>query len=130
MIRPFRRDQKNDLANAEGEALLVACVGQVLGTRSDTPTSAGELAWRTGFGSRLHTLRHRNLGDTTDLLALYYAEEAVSRWEPRVQLTTVRVVDIEPRRRRILARFVPIDVRGQVLGRELESQVDLTGGAS
>lgn len=130
ILRPFVRDQKNDLANTDGEALLIACVGQVLGTRADTPTSAGELPFRTEFGSRLHMLRHRNVGETTDLLAVFYCEEALAAWEPRVQVTTVRVIaGDKPRTRRVFVRFVPVDIRGAVLGRELESVVDL-GGAS
>lgn len=84
LVRPFRRDQRSDFANAGGRALVKACVGQVLGTRADSASGAGELPWRTEFGSRLHLLRHRNQTDEAFYaLAVTYTRDALQRWEPR-----------------------------------------------
>lgn len=81
--RPFRRDQ-NDFASATGIALLRARVGQILGTRCDTPISSGELPWRTEFGSKLHLLRHRRDTPVVRALARAWAQEALVQWEPRL----------------------------------------------
>lgn len=89
LLRPFRRDEKNDLANGGGLALLTARVGQVLGTKADSTAGPGELAWRSDFGSRLHLLRHKNGSDALASLARAMVVEALRRWEPGVVVTSV-----------------------------------------
>ncbi len=92
LLAPFRRDQKGDFAAGGEEALVIACVAQVLGTESATPTAQGELPWRPDFGSRLYTLRHRNLDDpVTQQIARVYAADALERWEPRFRLQALRL---------------------------------------
>lgn len=90
IIRPFRRDQKNDIANDNGIDLIRACVGQVLGTRAADGAFAnqGELPWRQAFGSRLYLLKHRK-GPMLTELARIYVTEALALWEPRVILTAI-----------------------------------------
>lgn len=85
LLRPFRRDAKNDFANGSDVALVRACVGQVLGT------AAGELPWRGEFGSQLERLRHMNQGPVMDEMARIFVTDALKRWEPRVRVRTVRV---------------------------------------
>lgn len=91
ILRPFRRDQKNDFANGMGTDLLRATAGQILGTRADGPNSVGELPWRGEFGSRLYLLRHRMINPTTRELARHYSQEALRRWEPRIVVTRASV---------------------------------------
>jgi len=89
LLRPFRRDQKLDFANAAGLELVRSAVGQVLGTRAASDTIQGEIPWRTEFGSLLYLLRHRNNDITTRELARVYVAQAIARWEPRVRVTNV-----------------------------------------
>lgn len=98
IIRPFRRDAKNDFANASGRALVAACAGQILGTRARGPKASGELRWRGAFGSRLYQLRHKPINTTTRELARHYAREDLARWEPRLVVVTVDLIGDQQRR--------------------------------
>jgi phage baseplate assembly protein W len=51
----------------------------------------GELPWRTEFGSLLHLLRHQKNDAVLQELARVHVADALKRWEPRVQLTSVQV---------------------------------------
>lgn len=84
LLRPFRRDEKNDFANETGIRLVVAAVVQVLGTICDSGVTSGELPWRTEFGSVIELLRHRNANEILAELANIYVFESLQRWEPRV----------------------------------------------
>ena len=87
LLRPFRRDEKADFANASGEDLVRSAVGQVLGTRSSSAQAIGELPWRPEFGSLLYTLRHSNNNDALEQIAQSYVIDALRKWEPRVNVT-------------------------------------------
>ena len=91
LLRPFRRDEKNDFANAGGAALVRSAVGQILGTRSAADYTQGELKWNTEFGSLLYFLRHINNDVALQELAKLRVVEALKRWEPRL---LVKAVDI------------------------------------
>ena len=115
VIRPLRRDRKNDFANATGAALVAAAVGQILGTRAsdEAGSSKGEIPWRTGFGSLLHLIRHRSNTPLLQELAKFYVIDALKRWEPRVRVTAVDVLDagdVRPTDRRKLVLRVRFDV--------------------
>lgn len=88
LITPFRRDQKNDFANATGRDLVESCAAQVLGTRARGPRVAGELRWRGQFGTRLYLLRHQPINLRNRELAKLYAQEGLKQWEPRVVVTS------------------------------------------
>lgn len=90
--RPFRRDEKNDFANASGLELVLSCAGQVLGTRAQSPSGSGELPWRTEFGSKIHLIRHRNNNVLTREIARTFAQEALAKWEPRLLVVDVTIV--------------------------------------
>lgn len=93
IIAPLRRDQKGDFAAGAEAELVMTCVRQVLGTECSTPTAEGELPWRPEFGSRLHTLRHRNLDDPVTLqLARVYTTDALESWEPRFRVRGVTLM--------------------------------------
>lgn len=91
ILRPFRRDGKSDFANGEGEALLRAAVGLVLGTVCASDTTQGELPWRTEFGSLLHLLRMRNNSPALAELARNRVVRALTTWVPAVRVRSVLV---------------------------------------
>lgn len=92
LLRPFRRDSKQDFVNGEGVLLIAASIGQILGTICGSEISSGELPWRTEFGSLLHLLRLRNNSPALIEEARAYVAMALSRWEPRARITGVRVL--------------------------------------
>jgi len=89
ILRPFTRDQKVDFANASGARLVAACVGQVLGTSSDSEFASGELPWRTAFGSKLYLLRQRLNSQALVEQARRFVADALRRWEPRIRINAV-----------------------------------------
>ncbi len=80
LLTPFRRDRKSDFASGSGKKLTRAKVLQVLLTEGDTPQSAGELPWRTAFGSGLHLLRHQRNDAALAQLARVRVRDALRRW--------------------------------------------------
>lgn len=123
LLRPFRRDQKSDFANGAGRDLLESNAGQVLGTRCGGSGRAGELPWRSAFGSRLHLLRHASINARTRELARVYAGDALRRWEPRLAITHCEVLK-DPRRERALI----VDLRFDLLpGNRVAGGATLTG---
>ena len=89
LLAPFRRDKKRDFASGCGDDLLASKVLQALMTAGATPKSAGELPWRTSFGSGLCLLRHlRNDAALADL-ARVYVRDCLKRWVPEVELVDV-----------------------------------------
>ena len=103
LLRPFRRDRKVDFAAAGGEALVRSAVGQILGTMASSDFTQGELPWRTEFGSLLHLLRHQKNDAVLQELARVHVADALKRWEPRVQLTSVQVTRERDRGENVLA---------------------------
>lgn len=87
---PFARDAR-DLATLAGADLALAQAEQVLGTEADSPKGAGEMPWRTAFGSVLHLLRHRPNDLALGALALVHARDALARWAPGVAVTAAQV---------------------------------------
>lgn len=91
IIRPLRRDQKRDFANATGVEFVASQISQVLGTVAASESTAGELPWRTEFGSLLHLLRFQNLTPVTAEKARAFVAGALRRWVPRARITSVQV---------------------------------------
>jgi phage baseplate assembly protein W len=91
LLRPFQRDGRSDFASAGGEAVVRSAVGQVLGTIGGSDFTQGELPWRTEFGSLLHLLRHQKNDHVPQELARVNVVDALKRWEPRVQVTSVEM---------------------------------------
>lgn len=79
LMRPFYRSQ--DFMHGTGVPEILSNVGQVLGT------APGTLPWRPELGCALHRLRHRANKPGLRELASLYVEQALSKWEPRAQLT-------------------------------------------
>ena len=75
-----------------GLNLVRSGVEFVLGTKCADPLGVGgEIPWRQEFGSRIGSLRHRNMDEVTKALARYYARDAMSRWEPRVAVGEIDI---------------------------------------
>lgn len=89
ILRPFRRDEKNDFANAGGLDLVKACVAQILGmdgASPDNPMNQGELRWDPERGAQLRRLRHHANNDLLQAMARTFVVDALARWEPRVRV--------------------------------------------
>lgn len=91
LLRPFRRDQKSDFANASGEALVRACVGQVLGMQGAGAISQGELPWAPERGSLLYLLRHQANDLVLQNLGRQYVIDALRAFEPRIRVRATRI---------------------------------------
>lgn len=91
LIRPFRRDEKNDFANAGGLDLVRACVGQILGMRGSNQRLQGELEWAPERGSLLYLLRHKGNDVVLQQLARVYVVDCLREFEPRVATRSVVV---------------------------------------
>ena len=91
LLRPFRRDKKQDFAADAGEAVIRSAIGQILGTMARSDFTQGELPWNTAFGSLLHLLRHQKNDAVLQELARVHVVDALKRWEPRVRVTSVQV---------------------------------------
>lgn len=83
LITPFRRTASSDFLAAEGEPLVSSSLEQILGTRP------GELRWRPDFGIDLERYRHKNNSPALGQQLAQEEAEAISAWEPRVQLISV-----------------------------------------
>lgn len=91
IVRPFRRDEKNDFATAGGVELIKSCVGQILGTYGASPKVQGELEWNPDFGSILYMMRHQNNTTVLAELGKVYVVGALRRFEPRIKIKGVGV---------------------------------------
>lgn len=133
LTTPFVRGA-NDFASAAGVELVKSCVSQVLGTIGDTPISGGELPWRTEFGSALERMRHRNQDYMFVELARTYVVDAITRWEPRALVKTVRLGQSTSNARQA-SIFVTFDViRANVPGNAVVAadqtvEIPIPGGA-
>ena len=129
LLGPFRRDRKQDFAAGDGDALVRSAVGQILGTMAASEFTQGEMPWRTEFGSLLHLLRHQKNDAVLQELARVHVADALKRWEPRVQLTSVQVTREPDRRENVLAirlRYNIISTNvpgGDVSAGDLESTI-------
>jgi hypothetical protein len=91
LLIPFRRDRKRDFASGAGGDLLASKVMQALMTRGFTPSSSGELPWRTAFGAGLDLLRHQRNDAALAELARVHVRDAIRRWVPEAELVGVSV---------------------------------------
>lgn len=119
IIQPFRRVGSDFQADG-GEPLVKACAKQVLGT------DEGELPWRRNFGSKIRKLRHRNQTAQLKELARNWAQEALTRWEPRLVVRDVEILKTLGSDRALYAR-----VHFEILQANVPAnQVVLTGQLS
>ena len=81
---PLRVDEAGGIAEASGDEKIRLSVLTILGTQP------GERVMRPTFGCPLRSLAFAPLNAATASLAQYYVKDALTRWEPRIQLDEVK----------------------------------------
>ena len=107
---PLATGADGEIAQAEYEEDVHEAVRLVLGT------DPGERVMRPDFGSGLHALVFEPLTATTQALVKHRVEEALVRWEPRIDVLNVRRSrQAGPRRRRARRGRLPRPLDEHVL---------------
>ena len=83
---PLQFNQKGELALAKGVTDIEQAIRIILGTMP------GERIMRPEFGSRIHELVYAPNNAATRSLAAYYVQEALDRWEPRIDVLEVNII--------------------------------------
>lgn len=126
LLHPFQRDRKSDFAAAGGEALVRSAVSQILGTMGASDYTQGEIPWRTEQGSLLSLLRHQQNNIALQELARVYVEDALRRWEPRVQVKSVDTTRDRNQGDNVLTIRIRYDVVSPSSGNVVISNVEQT----
>jgi len=84
---PLRVNSQGAIALASGENDIEQAIHIILGT------APGERVMRPEFGCRAHELIFAPRDATTEGLMIYYVQQALGRWEPRIDLSKVGVVN-------------------------------------
>lgn len=84
---PVGVNSKGGIALTRGESDIEASILVILGT------ARGERVMRPEFGSSIHDFVFMPNNATTHGLLAYHVREALARWEPRIEVTTV---DVQP----------------------------------
>jgi len=82
---PLRIDPQGGIALAKGERDIEQAIRIILGT------APGERRMRPEFGCRIHELVFAPHNAATERLVADYVQEALERWEPRIELRDVAV---------------------------------------
>ncbi|HFD40881.1 MAG TPA: phage baseplate protein [Anaerolineae bacterium] len=82
---PLQIDPRGGIALASGEHDIEQAIRLIL------MTAPGERVMRPEFGCRIHELIFAPHDPATEGLAILYVEEALERWEPRIELREVNV---------------------------------------
>ncbi len=93
---PLRTDATGGIALVTREREIEEAIRIVLGT------VPGERPMRPEFGCRIHDLVFAPNDATTTGLAVYYVEEALAMWEPRIRVLDVRAAPDPERAERLL----------------------------
>jgi phage baseplate assembly protein W len=83
---PLQVDPRGGIALATGTHDIEQAIRIIL------MTAPGERVMRPEFGCRIHELVFAPHDAATESLAAYYVQEALERWEPRIELREVEVV--------------------------------------
>jgi phage baseplate assembly protein W len=87
LVFPLQVNPRGEIALARGELDIQQSIKIILGT------VPGERVMRPEFGCRIHELVFAPRDAATEGLAIYYVEQALGRWEPRIELQEVNVLD-------------------------------------
>ncbi len=87
LIFPLQVNPRGEIALARGELDIQQSIRIILGTMP------GERVMRPEFGCRIHELIFAPHDAATEGLAIYYVEQALGRWEPRIELQEINVQD-------------------------------------
>jgi len=82
---PLQVNPRGEIALATGERDIEQAIRIILGTMP------GERRMRPEFGCRIHELVFAPHDSATEGLAVYYVQEALERWEPRIDVVVVNV---------------------------------------
>ena len=82
---PLQVDPRGGIALASGEHDIAQSIRIIL------ETAPGERVMRPEFGCRIHELLFAPFNAATEGLIVHYVEEALTRWEPRINLREVNV---------------------------------------
>lgn len=84
---PLQVNPRGEIALARGERDIEQSIRIILGT------APGERVMRPEFGCRAHELLFEPRNAATSGLMVEYVEQALRRWEPRIQVQKVRVAN-------------------------------------
>ena len=82
---PLQVNPRGEIALAKGERDIEQSIRIIL------ETMPGERVMRPEFGCRIWELVFAPLDATTEGLLIHYVDEALTRWEPRIELREVLV---------------------------------------
>ena len=82
---PMQVNERGGIEGARHEEKIRQSILVILGT------ARGQRVMRPDFGSSLHTLAFAPNTAATANLARHYVEEALKNWEPRIEVSEVRV---------------------------------------
>lgn len=92
---PLHVNPRGEIALAKGNEDIEQAIRIILGT------APGERLMRPEFGCRVHELLFAPQNAATEGLIVYYVEQALGRWEPRIDVQDVEVVP-DPDRQGVL----------------------------
>lgn len=84
---PIGTDRSGGIALASDAEDIRQAIRIILGT------SPGERVMRPDFGAGLYSLAFEPINTTTMALAKHHVEQALIRWEPRIDSITVKVTE-------------------------------------
>jgi hypothetical protein len=84
---PLQLTARGELALAHGDVEIEQSIRIIL------ETVPGERKMRPEFGCRVHTLIFHPRDASTEALLIEYVREALARWEPRIDLENIEVLD-------------------------------------
>jgi phage baseplate assembly protein W len=82
---PLQLDEQGEVVYAEGEESIQEAIWIILST------AFGERLMHPDFGCGIHDLLFEPNNTSTAGLARFYVEDALQRWEPRIELEGVEV---------------------------------------
>lgn len=120
---PVQLDDQNEIALAAGEEDIQQAIWIILST------ALGERLMRPDFGCGIHDLVFAPNNTGTAGMARFYVEDALMRWEPRIDLEEVEV-QADPTEPELLLISVSYQVRTTDSRYNLVYPFYLTRGAS
>ena len=101
---PIQLDEQNEIALAKGEEDIQEAIWIILST------AFGERLMHPDFGCGIHELVFAPNNTGTAGLARFYVEDALTRWEPRIDVEEVEV-QMDPAEQELLLISVSYRVR-------------------
>lgn len=121
LICPFQRDGKGDFAHESGVGLVNSNLAEAIGIIGPIGSSPGEVPWRGGLGSQLHTLRHRHLH--SDLLQATASHMVAGAARAAIQGVIVGPVSVETDDSKLFLRMKYRLAGSEPTGEELVERV-------